>query len=446
MRQPGRQGEGEGGSLAMEERRDPGGETLLTRFFGALGVERSANGFDRNNAVFAFLMAALPAMAGSAISFLLGISIAWAIISLALGRFEFRMTRSDRLLAWSFTAFVAAVLLTGLLAQDPLRVFRAVWLLPFLSLWVMIPRLRASPNLDYLRIYVLGAAVGCIGALLVAWVEMSLLGASRPEAGTGNAAIFASMSLCLAGIAGLGIDAPGRARRLLAAVGLLAGVTAVVFSLTRGVVMLIPLILLILVVYAPRRWSAAIFQPVALVPLVAMAFVAYGFWDMISERVWQRTLVEIQQIFDNGYSTSIGERLRLWAAAWNAFLDSPWLGYGVQNRMASLIPYLEADGLPVLHFTHPHNGFLTFAVDGGLIVLVSLLAMLAMPVVVAWKAPRDGRHRRRLFLALMLVCAYAGIAMTQILFKHDIMDSFFVYTAILIAASVPGGWTNGAKG
>jgi hypothetical protein len=45
----------------------------------------------------------------------------------------------------------------------------------------------------------------------------------------------------------------------------------------------------------------------------------------------------------------------------------------------------------------------------------------------------------RLFLALIVSTTYAVSGMTQIMFKHDIMDAFFVFCAILIAASIPPG-------
>ena len=418
--------------------RNAGREDIVARFFDMLGVDRPATVSDRNNAIAVFLMGALPAVAGSAISFMLGAFFVWALISLARGRIEFRMTRSDRLLAWTFTAFAALIVLTGLIAENPLGVFRStIWLLPFLSLWAIIPRLRADENSDYLLFYILGAAVGCLGALVFACVESVLLGARRPEGGAGNAAIFAGMSLCLAGIAGLGIDAQKRGHRVLAAVAVLAGLTAVVLSLTRGVGILIPLILLLVVVYAPGKWRSALLRPVALIPLVGMALVVFGNWDMIAGRLWQMTVDEFREILGSGYSANIGERIRLWSAAWSAFLEAPLLGHGIQNRMASLAPYLAGDGHPIGGFSHPHNGYLTFAVDGGLVVLASLLALLAMPVVVAWRTPRDAAWRRRLFLALVLVCAYASIGLTQILFKHEIMDSFYIYTVILLAASIP---------
>lgn len=65
------------------------------------------------------------------------------------------------------------------------------------------------------------------------------------------------------------------------------------------------------------------------------------------------------------------------------------------------------------------------------------LALLVTPILVAWRAPRDSAWRQRLFFALLLTSTYAATGMTQILFKHDIMDAFFIFSTIVIAASIP---------
>lgn len=395
-----------------------------------------ANAFDRNNAISAFLMGALPAVAGSTITFMLAAFAVWGIISLARGRFAFRLTRADRLMASTFTAFAVLILLTGLIAENGTGVFRsAVWLLPFLSLWFVIPRLRASPDIDYLRLYVLGAAAGCLGALFFAGAQIVLLGA-RAEGGAGNPAVFASMCLCLAGIAALGIDAPVRSNRLLAGIALVAGIVAVIISLTRGVALAIPPVLLVVLIYAPARWRSIALRPMTLVLFACAGLVLVGMWDILSHRV-EWTFSEVDRLLRGDHTESIGERIRLWEAATAAVMDSPLLGHGIHNRMDALVPYLARDGLPIRNFTHPHNAFLAFAVDGGVVVLASLLALLAVPVLVAWRAPRDANHRKRLFLALVVTTAYVSFGMTQIMFKHDILDSFYIFTAMLVAATIP---------
>lgn len=393
--------------------------------------------FDRNNSISAFLMGALPAVGGTVISVMLYTFFVWAVMSLALKRYEFQMSRSDRELAWTFTAFAALIVLTALIGPNrPEIPHSIVWLLAFLSPWTVIPRLRASRGIDLLQPYVVGAAIGAVGAALQGSIQAVFFGV-QAEGGAGNAAVFSIMSLCLMGIGGLNIASRSRTRQLLAISAVVGGIVALAMSLIRGVGLAMFPILALLVIFAPARWRSAVWRPASLLVLAAAATALYSVQRLLDGR-WNQTVRELHRILMGEQTTkSIGERLRLWRAGWDAFLDSPIWGHGIQNRMASLVPELSSDGLPVRNFTHAHNGFLSIAIDGGILTLTALLAVLCVPVFIAWRAPRDPNYRIRLFVALIVSTAYAASGVTQIMFKHDIMDAFFVFAAIVIAASIP---------
>lgn len=392
-----------------------------------------SNAFDRNNAVFVFLMGALPAVAGSAISFLLGIAFVWGIVSLGLRRFEFRLTSSDRVVCWTFTAFAALILLTALIGENRADIPRhTYWLLAFLSPWVVIARLRASPDIDHLHLFIVGAGFGSIGSMFVGFVESVGFGV-RPAGGAGNAAVYAMMSLCLAIVAGLNINHAERRFRLLAAAGVAAGLMAVVLSLTRGVAMAAVPALLLLLAYAPRAWRFSTRFAIAILALAVAAL--YASADLLQLRAIE-TIHEVERVLAGGSSENIGERLRLWSAGMKSIADSPLWGHGIQNRMSKVAEYLAHDGLPILGFTHAHNAFISFTLDGGLIVLAALLAVLGVPIYVAWRAPHGPGYRRRFFLAGEIALIYTLCGLSQIMFKHDIMDSFFIFMTILVAASV----------
>ncbi|MCK9552900.1 O-antigen ligase family protein [Aquamicrobium sp.] len=394
------------------------------------------NGIDRNNYISAFLMGALPAVGGSVISVLLYTFFVWAIISLFLGRFSFRMTRSDRVLAWTFTIFVVVIIFTALIGEEPSRApLSFVWLLAFLSPWAIISRLRASPSVDYLQPYITGAATGAVAACLVALVQLSLFDV-RPEAAAGNPAVFGMMSLMLMGLGGLKIGSSSRIAMLFGAVAIGAGFGAVLLSLTRGAMVACIPAVIFLVTFAPQSVRSLARHPATLLAFVAAAVTLYLVQDMMVLR-WERTLQEVNLVLQGKLTSSAGERLRLWYAAQDAISQSPIWGYGLQNRMGALTPTLILDGNLVRGFTHAHNGFLTFALDGGVLALSAVIAVLLVPVYIAWNAPRDTNYRLRLFAALIVTSSYALCGMTQIMFKHDIMDSFFVFFSMLIAASIP---------
>ena len=393
--------------------------------------------FERNNAVSVFLMSALPAAAGSVISFMLSAFLVWAVISLFLKRFEYRLTGGDLVICWTTTIFVLTILATAIVGENLQEMPEATfWLLPFLSVWVVIPRLRATPDVDYIQHFVVGAAVGAIAGLCIALAQVMILEA-RVEGGAGNAAVFGMISLFLAAAASINVTHAERRFRILAAAGVAAGLVAVVLSLTRGALLAGFATIVLLAIYAPRPWRMTPPARLASVAIaLACAFSLYLASDLILERV-QTTIHEVQLVLDKKYTLNIGERLRLWKAGWQVIADSQIWGHGIQNRMDELDAVLAHDGGPKRAFTHAHNAYITFAVDGGVIVLAALAALLAVPVVVAWRAERDENYRRRLFLTLQVCVAYAICGLTQILFKHDLMDSFYVFFMILVAASIP---------
>lgn len=393
------------------------------------------NAFERNNAISVFLLGALPAIAGSVIAIMLASFMIWAIISLVFRRFEFRLTREDRMIAWTFTIFVALMFLTALAGDNTGQIPKhTLWLLPFLSVWVVIPRLRATPHLDYLHLFAVGAAVGAIGALVFGVVQVVGLD-QRAEGGAGNAAVFGIMSLCLSAIAGLNLDDPRRNYRILAIAGIVAGLLAVILSLTRGVALVAVVVLVVLAIYAPRQRLTTSTRLASLGLALVVAAALYGAADLIAAR-FLLTVEELNSVVAGENSANIGERLRLWIAGWSAIGESPLWGHGIQNRMAKVSELLARDGLPVRDFTHAHNAFITFAIDGGIIVLGAVIAVLVMPVVIAWRAPRDIHHRKRFFLALQVSLIFGLCGLTQIMFKHDIMDAFYIFSVMLVVASI----------
>ena len=84
-------------------------------------------------------------------------------------------------------------------------------------------------------------------------------------------------------------------------------------------------------------------------------------------------IVQLDQQPDN--ISSLKARLLLWSAAKNAFLESPLIGQGPQNRMSLVFETLNLPADKQMTFTHVHNGFLNAAVDGGILgILGSALA------------------------------------------------------------------------
>lgn len=398
-----------------------------------------SDGIARNNAIGTFLMGALPAVAGSAVSFLLNAFFVWAVLSLAVGRFPFRMSAGEKMIATTLSVYAVSILVTALAAVRHVGLIEStLWLLPFFSAWFLVPRLRASPTIDYLFIFCLGASIGAIAGCLLGIVQL-LAGDIRPAGGAGNTAIYGVSCLLLGCFSALNVNNSHALVRRLAVAGLLAGLLGTLLSQTRGTWFAAIPALGLVFAYAPARWQqmrkgyGALWLSVFC--LAAILITADLFWSRV-----EYTSSELETIAkEEDFSSSIGERLKLWEASILAITASPLSGYGIQNRMLAIQSLHSALGSGLSPFTHAHNLLLTAFLDGGIIVAVALVALLASPIVIAKNSGSTPEHRKRFYLAVILVATYVTNGMSQIMFKHDIMDSLFIYAALVVAVSAQGG-------
>ncbi len=145
---------------------------------------------------------------------------------------------------------------------------------------------------------------------------------------------------------------------------------------------------------------------------------------------------DIANIRQSGdYQSSTGFRLLMYEGAWRAIEQAPLAGYGLAGRMNAVRQNLPQEWRHI-PFTHPHNGFLAALLDAGVAGLVVLTVLLAAPVWMAAAAPRDAAWRLRMAIGVSLTAIYAITGMTGIMFEHDIMDSAFVITLVILAASI----------
>ena len=124
----------------------------------------------------------------------------------------------------------------------------------------------------------------------------------------------------------------------------------------------------------------------AAIAAVALVYWLLVVWDhAIAVRI-QNGLSTVVAIFQGDATgvldTSFEQRAIMWQAGWNAFLEQPLWGYGIQNRFT-------ATDLP-FSYTHLHNSLLTHLVAGGLAGAL-LYASLILFAPFAWTYLRIAR-------------------------------------------------------
>ena len=374
-------------------------------------------------------VSALAGIGGSVVTVLLVVSMIWALVMLALRRFPPRYQRSDWLIGGPALLFVLTTVASALLAWTPgvaanRELFaHLVALLPFALFTLVLPRLRTVEPSKIVDIFVIGCALCGILALPFALAQAFWVG-MRAEGGAGNAIPFGMICAFFGSLSLLNVGGEGRMREALGWLGFLASAVCVLLSESRGVLPIPGIALVLFLALYPeqrarfRNWKAV---AVALVAASVILIVAY---DRLG-RLWL-LFTSIFGLVPGAQDQSLNLRVRMWEHALQLIADSPWFGHGLQNRDA-LIAEIG------MNYTHFHNGFLTALVDSGFIGLVAIVLLILAPIANVVANPAKVRWRTRFFVAIMIAvsCIFGG--MTNFIFLHDIYDSVFLWSALIVA-------------
>lgn len=117
--------------------------------------------------------------------------------------------------------------------------------------------------------------------------------------------------------------------------------------------------------------------------------------DVPAERVMQgvsevRAMVHRDQVDPSAIDTSVGTRLYMWQRSKDMIAESPWIGYGREQRMAFIQTWgAEVQAHIVLSQTHLHSEYINGMIDHGIFGLLSTLTYMAGAVMLSWKLRRS---------------------------------------------------------
>lgn len=394
-------------------------------------------GIDRNNRLFTFLFALFPGLLASGTSVMLVCAFLWALISLATKRFAFKLTKSDKIVAWCVTLYVLVTIFSVLVHPNTGGQY-ILKMIPFLAIWAVLPRLRAGLPGRLIPFLIIGAGIGMIGSLIFSIIQIAFL-SSRAEGGAGNAAVFGLFTVLFGSISLLNAHSESRTERALAIVGFACGMVCAFLSGTRSAWMVMPVHFAILYWYLRGQSLPTITNAMKVIGTVLIVGVVAIGAMKVTERyhAFESDVVQLDKQPDN--ISSLKARLLLWTAAKQAFLESSLIGYGPQNRMSIVNETLNLPAEKQMTFTHVHNGFLNAAVDGGILGILGVLTLLAAPVIAARSKEAGPGRDLATAIALLLIAGYVITGMFGIMFGHDATDAVFVYLTIMIC------WIDGAS-
>ena len=168
-----------------------------------------------------------------------------------------------------------------------------------------------------------------------------------------------------------------------------------------------------------QRWLAL------LVPVLVAGAVALGS-DRMQQR-WIKAQADIQALHDGPPEdgNSVGYRLQAWQISAKSMAQKPMIGHGVGGWKKA---YVDLGG-SIKNADDPHQQFLLWAVEGGLVGLI----LFSIFLLTLW---RDGhRIKREATLSLRAfvgITCLAGIS-SSVLIGAVIGEFFFVSYAILLA-------------
>ena len=371
------------------------------------------------DALFAGYLATVPAMAGSLATALYFGASTWGTLTAIFRVYDYRVPRRAAPFVLSciycFFAFLITSLVAGNIEALPPKI------LSFVSL-LMVPlfvcRFRYSDperTLGFLCRYAPLGVLGGIAAFIVSGFDAG---------GAGNPNIFGLAIAVLGAISLAGVFVRNWYQRLAGLAGYCASLTSVVLSESRSMVLamvLLPLLMVILVKGVNRY--------VVLGGVVLIGIVTAGLSPIIISQ-FEAGLKDIETYGENTELTSLGARMTLWTAAVDTIADSPWVGYGVQNKMDAVYQRIHTT-VAMPKYSHVHNEFLDSLVAGGIPALIGLVLVLFSPLLMVTAEPR---HAMKNYIICSMVLIFLFRALAGSFLTHDLVIVLFLISVSIAAA------------
>lgn len=294
----------------------------------------------------------------------------------------------------------------------------------FLAFAPVMPVLRRFVRPYWADVFFAGIAGGAILAALIVLIAGQFSYEYMRSAFSGNPLILAlgamvSGLLCIHGL----LFFRGALRWLLAA-GALAALLALLMSGSRGPLLSYMVTLLAYaLVMGYRHFGLAPMAKRGLLAAMAVGALSFGVIKADPELTHRVELAVERLENPNGAEInedSISVRLLFYRAGLSAFVERPLTGHGRQDVMRAAAEHDPQKGSR-FHHSHLHNGYLTDLVASGVLGLLSLLAVLFVPLFVLRNAPP------LVFGGLFCVTlSYALYGMTNLLFYHDVSTLYYL--------------------
>ncbi|MDF2373676.1 MAG: O-antigen ligase family protein [Rhizobiaceae bacterium] len=296
--------------------------------------------------------------------------------------------------------------------------------LPFLFLVFILPVLRLAAQPGWIGLLFAGNACGGILAALIILIAGHYAPDHARTAFSGNELILAlgAMVSGLLSIHGL-LFFKGPMRGLMA-LGALAALFALLSSGSRGPLLSYGATLALYAMVMGWRYFGFAFMTKRAV-ICGLLIAAFSVTMIRTDPELSGRVELVVERLENPSGPDVAEdsilmRIALYKAGLHAFAQRPLTGYGRQNVIA-VVSRFDPQRASQFPYTHLHNGYLTDMVASGLPGLLSLLAVLLVPLYAL-------RNAQPVVFGgvVCLSLSYLFYGMTNLLFYHDTANFLFL--------------------
>jgi O-antigen ligase len=248
-----------------------------------------------------------------------------------------------------------------------------------------------------------GLAAGAIVAALFAVFDLAILHHARPGGAT-NPIRFGMIALAFGSVCAVGfLYAQDRLMAAISLAGFLAGIAAAFMSGSRGALLALPVILLLLAPIVWRR-SRRAFLTVSVFLAVFATVLLVGNVGRMATRI-SAGYSNLSQLIAGGGKIadhSVGDRTKLLLLSYRLFLEEPLLGVGVKGwnaAVAELASAPDASERLALPYNQAHNQYADDLAKGGIVRFLLGFLVLFLPLYLFLKCePFSGRRGSELAL------------------------------------------------
>ncbi|QJQ96024.1 MULTISPECIES: O-antigen ligase [Halomonadaceae] len=352
-----------------------------------------------------------------------------------------RATLAPTRLDWAVIALLLSYLI-GRLAPFVMDDFTSRYISAPLHMAASIPiylMLRhASAALDLSRYrsqLEWGASLGAIGGGALAAYQGLVQGIERAEGFMFylNFAYLACslMLICLAMMR-------GSPRSWWLALGAIGAFMAVLFSQTRGVLLVIPVLLSLVIILNLDRigWKRLVIGNAA---IALLAVGAYATVPIVEERV-AFTIEELTQIQQGQIEEAVssGGRVQLWTAATEAFKARPSVGLTYPERETQIETLVEEEVLTEwmlsINRGHAHSQYFEVLATGGLIGIVMLAGYLLLPAAGYLWLYLHNSHNPFALAGVLFTTGFIVYSLTEVALQKEMIAAWYGYMQINLLA------------